>query len=519
MATAAVSQLAHDVSQYVSDPVGFAYYIYAWGEGELQDSQGPRGWQAKLLRQIRDHLSDPATQFQPFRSAVASGHGIGKSAFVGMLTHWAMSTCEDCRVVITANSDPQLRTKTWPEVSKWFRLGLNSDWFDVHAESIKIRNEEHAELWRTDRLTWSINNPQAFAGLHNKGKRIVVIFDEASEIDDVIWDITQGALTDEDTEILWLVFGNPTQNTGRFSECFGSMSHRWIRTQVDSRKVEGTNKQEIDGWIADYGEDSDFVRIKVRGEFPRASWNQFIPSDIVAAARAADAQGYEKIPKILSVDVARFGDDQTVIGTRQGRKAQILGKYRGLDTVQTTQFVIDFIERERPNAVIVDGDGLGAGVIDNLRHRGFESYEFHGAGTPHDGQMYFNRRAECWGLLRDWLAAGADIPNDAELARDLTGPQYGFSPKQQVQLEKKQDMKKRGLASPDSGDMLAMTFSVRLAISRQAMFEERLQHNLAHLTDPTNRAIHAGKLTSEHDKAVREQGKVNSRSSGRYGRY
>lgn len=496
-------EVMQDVAQYVADPLRFSNYIYPWGQGELSDSAGPRTWQSKLFKSIREHLTNPATHFQPFRAAVASGHGIGKSAFVGMLTHWAMSTCEDCRVVITANSDPQLRTKTWPEVSKWFRLGLNAEWFDVHAESIKIRNGKHSEVWRTDRLTWSVNNPQAFAGLHNKGKRIVVIFDEASEIDDIIWEVTQGALTDENTEIIWVVFGNPTQNTGRFSECFGRYAHRWLTTQVDSRNVEGTNKQEIAGWIKDYGEDSDYVRVRVKGEFPRASWNQFIPGDMVAAARQADAKGYQNMPKVMSVDVARFGDDQTVIGTRQGRKGRILGKYRGLDTVQTTHFVIDFIEKEKPDAVVVDGDGIGAGVIDNLKHRGFEAFEFHGNGEPHSPAMYFNQRAEVWGLMREWIANGADIPDEPELERDLTGPQYGFSAKQQIQLEKKEDMKKRGLSSPDSGDMFAMSFSVRLAVSRQQQVEDRIEHKLAGVPNPTGTQLVMARVQAEHEEKLR----------------
>lgn len=512
-------EIVHDIAQFVADPLGFANYIYPWGEAELLDSAGPRNWQADLFEAIGEHLDNPATQYQPFRAAVSSGHGIGKSAFVGMFIHWAMSTCVDCRVVVTANSDPQLRTKTWPEVSKWFRLGLNSEWFDVHAESIKIKIPEHAELWRTDRLTWSINNPQAFAGLHNKGKRIVVIFDEASEIDDVIWEVTQGALTDENTEILWVVFGNPTQNVGRFAECFGRYSHRWQTRQIDSRTVEGTNKQEIEGWIKDFGEDSDYVRVRVKGEFPRASWNQFIPGDTVQAARLAEAKGFENLPKIMAIDVARFGDDQTVIGIRQGRKATILGKYRQKDTVETTQYAIDFIERERPNLVIVDGDGIGAGVVDNLKHRGFDVHEFHGGNEPHDKSMYFNRRAEVWGLLKDWLAEGADIPDDAELASDLTSPQYGFSPKQQIQLEKKEDMKKRGMRSPDCGDVFAMTFEMRLNISKQAMFEERLLHHISGIEDPTVKAIAARKIVAQHEKKMQNRGMVNSRSSGRARRW
>ena len=160
--------------------------------------------------------------------------------------------------------------------------------------------------------------------------------------------------------------------------------------------------------------------------------------------------------------MARFGDDRSVVGLRQGRKFRILGKYRGLDTVQLTRRVIEFQEREEPDATVVDGDGLGAGVVDQLRDRGFSRglHEFHGAIPANDANKYFNRRAEVWGLAADWLRAGAEIPDDPELETDLTAPQYGFSAQQQIQLEKKDDMKKRGCASPDMGDVLAMTFAV-----------------------------------------------------------
>lgn len=393
------------------------------------------------------------------------------SALVSMIIHWALSTCIDCKVVVTANTGTQLATKTVPEVHKWFRMGINAHWFDLKATSITARDAAHERTWRADFIPWSTENTEAFSGLHNVGKRIVLIFDEASAISDKIWEVAEGALTDENTEIIWLAFGNPTMNTGRFRECFGSQKHRWKTRQIDSRTVEGTNKEEFARWIEDYGEDSDFVRVRVRGEFPRAGTNQLIPNDIVAAARKFKAQGYEKLPKVLSVDVARYGDDATVIGWRQGRRFSIESKLRGLSTVQVAERVIEKIEdakrRNEPyDAWIVDGDGLGAGVVDHLEHRGYGKpnlFEFHGGESARDPNAYYNRRAECWGMMRDWLQAGAEIPDDPELEADLTGPQYGFSNKQQLQLEKKEDMKKRGLASPDMGDCAAQTFGIQIA--------------------------------------------------------
>lgn len=455
--------MAEDLGRYTHDPGGFMRYAYPWGEGDLKDSKGPRKWQANVNQIIKEHLSNPATRFQPCCIAVSSGHGIGKSGEIAMLSDWGMSTCEDCKIVITAGTGTQLSTKTMPEVQKWFRRSVNSMWWDINATSIRYRSAKRQANWRLDAITWSEYNTEAFAGLHNVRKRIILVFDEGSSIADKVWEVAEGAMTDEDTEIIWLAFGNPTQNTGRFRECFGKFKHRWKAFQIDSREVEGTNKTQIAKWIEDWGEDSDFVRIRVRGEFPRAGSTQFIGSDIVEACRKFKAEGYEHLPKILSVDVARFGDDQTVIGYRQGRKSAILKRLRGLDTVQVAAQVIEQIEAEEPDMTVVDCDGLGAGVFDTLIHRGYKRVEeFHGGGKPDNPAQYYNKRAEVWGLMRDALNAGMEIPNDPDLATDLSSPEYGFSNKQQIQLESKDDMKGRGLASPDAGDMLAMTFAIKL---------------------------------------------------------
>jgi hypothetical protein len=454
-------ELAQDVASLSRDPLKFAKYSFPWE---------PRVWQAGILTTIKEHLRDPKKRYTPLRIAVASGHGIGKSALVGMTICWAMSTCEDAKVVLTANTFDQLRTKTWPEVNKWLKESVTykAGWWKASATSIIFAGATSRE-WRTDAISWSENNTEAFAGLHNQGKRVVLIFDEASAIADKVWEVAEGALTDEKTEIIWLAFGNPTVNTGRFRECFGRFKHRWTTFQIDSRKVEGTNKEQIEKWIDDYGEDSDFVRVRVRGEFPRAGSSQLIPSDVVAACRKYHADGFAGLPKVLSVDVARFGDDQTVIGTRQGRKVRILGRFRGLDTVQVAERVIALMAEESPDATVVDGDGIGAGVIDHLTHRGYSHrlFEFHGGSKANDSNAYYNRRAEVWGLMGEALKAGMEIPDDAELEQDLTGPEYGFSNKQQIQLEKKEDMKKRGLSSPDSGDMIAMTFAIQVRAPKQ----------------------------------------------------
>jgi hypothetical protein len=458
------SELIAEVAETCDDPLAYAQRFYPWDEKELVGSKGPRKWQSNILKIIRDHLQSEK-KFQPCQIAVASGKGIGKSALVSMIINWAMSTCGDCKIVVTANTGTQLATKTVPEVSKWTRLSYNQHWWEVKATSITSRQPKHEREWRTDFIPWSKENMEAFSGLHNQGKRLVVIFDEASGIHDTIWANTEGTLTDEFTEIIWIAFGNPTRPSGRFRECFGSNKHRWHTVQIDAREVEGTNHEEQARQVADHGEDSYHVRIWIRGEFPLVGSDQFIPPADVNAARKKKAEGFESLPKMLSCDVARFGDDQTVIGYRQGRKAVILEKLRGKDTVFVAERIIYWRGIEKPQGIIIDGDGLGAGVIDHLHARGYREdvFEFHGGATPSNANKYLNKRSEVWGLLRDWLAMGPQIPDDPELGDDLCGPLYSYNAKGQICLEQKDDMKERGLSSPDCGDMLAMTFGVQLA--------------------------------------------------------
>jgi hypothetical protein len=459
------SDMTAEAARFTHDPAGFVLWAFPWGEGELAGQNGPRQWQGEILRAIGERLKSGATVQQAIQIAVASGHGIGKSALVSWLNLWAMSTAPNTRGVVTANTDSQLTTKTWAELAKWFRLCITSPWFTMTATALFSKDESAAKTWRIDAIPWNESRPESFAGLHNKGNRILVVFDEASAIPDIIWQTTEGALTDEGTEIIWAAFGNPTRNTGRFHEAFHRLRHRWHCRQIDSRKVNGTNKAQISKWVDDYGEDSDFVRVRVRGQFPRASSTQFIPSDLVdeAMSRASDAGIYD--PLILGVDVARFGDDSSEIVPRRGLDAKKIPwrHFRGLDTMQLAAQVALAITELHPDAVFVDETGVGAGVIDRLRQLGYRNvYGVNNGAKPDGGleqEACVNKGAECWARGRAWLKAGGSIPNDQELRDDLTGREYGFNAKNEIVLESKDDMKRRGLHSPDKADGLFLTFA------------------------------------------------------------
>lgn len=449
------------------DPLLFVQTMFPWGEPGDLEHETIDAWQRGVLEAIRDGL---ITIEHAIQIAIASGHGVGKSCLVAWIILWAMSTLEDTRGVVTANTESQLKTKTWAEVGKWYRLFIGRHLFKLTATALMSVDPERERTWRIDMVAWSEKNQEAFAGLHNRGKRIILVFDEASAIPTSIWETSEGALTDPDTQIIWLVCGNPTRVDGRFRECFTKFRHRWHHVQVDGRTAKTTDKALIDRWIADYGIDSDFVRIRVLGLFPRASANQFISTELIeaAAARYDMVVADDSSPLIFGVDIARFGDDQTVILARQGRKVPWIKAYRGIDTVQIVTILIDLMDTFHPDAVNIDAGG-GAGVIDVLKSMGRDNvHEVAFGAAAREPKKYFNARAQMYGDTRDWLETGA-IPPDQELQDDLAAPLYGFAgPEAAIQLERKADMKKRGLPSPDKGDALVLTHA-RKGVLQQRM--------------------------------------------------
>lgn len=454
------NELIEAVASYQHDPLGYAEELaYDWGEGELEGER-VRTWQKEILGYIGERLQNPATRWMPIRIAVASGHGIGKSAEIGIIINWGMSTCEDCKIVYTANTDTQLRTKTSPEVGKWNRLSITGRWFKSTATAIHSIDKEHEKTWRADAVAWSIHNTEAFAGLHNKKKRIIVIYDEASSIADKVWEVTEGALTDEDTEIIWIAFGNPTRNNGRFKDCFEKFKHIWRCWQIDSRDVEGTNKEQLQEWVDTYGENSDFVKVRVRGMFPSASFKQFISIEDVDAAfgRHLRAEQFSWAPKILTVDPAWEGDDEFTIGLRQGLSFKILKVIPKNDNdVLMANMIARIEDEENADAVFIDG-GYGTGIVSVGRTLSRNWVLVWFAEKAFD-EGCINKRAEMWKSMRDWLKEGGAIPKDPTLYAELIAPETVPRLDGKLQLESKKDMKARGVPSPNRADCLSISFA------------------------------------------------------------
>ena len=447
--------LAEDIAEFYDDPLGFVMYAFPWGvkNGPLEEFDGPDQWQAEqLVRVGEEFIKDPLCTI---REATASGHGIGKSAQVAWIILWAMSTRPHLNGVVTANTLPQLNTKTWRELALWHKRLINEHWFKWSAT--KFYHRQHPETWFCAAVPNTEHNSEAFAGLH--ATHVLVIYDEASGIPDKIWEVSEGAMTTP--RAMWFVYGNPTKNTGRFRECFYSDQHRWTTRQIDSRKAKMTNKKEISEWVNTYGEDSDFIRVRVRGVFPRVGDMQFLSSDLVDRAMLWECpyEAHFQLPILIGVDVARYGDDKTVIIIRQGRKILEMRTFRELNTMQVATVVADAVREFRPAATFVDGIGVGAGVVDRLRMLNYEIIEVNAGVKPDDESTYVNKRAEMWDRMKAWFRDGCDIPNDAALRQSLIGIEYSFNDKELMRMERKADMKKRGLESPDEGDAIAMTFA------------------------------------------------------------
>lgn len=447
-------------------------YGFPWGEGELIDSPGPRKWQAGILEEIGAHLRNPDTAERVCKIIVSSGHDIGKTALIAMVTWWALSTFEDSRVKITANTGTQLSTKTSPELAKWFRLAINAEWFTKTVTSLKVQDPKHEETWRADLETWSADNPAAFAGLHNKDKRIVFIMDEGSEIPQIIYETMEAVGLDESTQIIILVCGNATINTGPFIErAFGAKRNRWKVHIIDSRDVEGTNKLELAEWLADYGEDSDYFRVRARGLPPVAGSAQYIDQNSIDEAQRRPIVTYEDEPLVAGVDFAWGGSDDNVIRFRRGMDARSIPpiKIKGeftRDPAVLTGRLADVLTRSYDGhklaMLFMDSAGIAAPVESRLRLLGHENIMTVNFGAHSAHPKYAYMRDFMWGQMKEWLRDAA-IDKDPELAADLAGPCLVSDKQQRVKLEPKELMQKRGLDSPDDADALALTFAMPIA--------------------------------------------------------
>ena len=449
----------------------------------LEHFEGPRKWQREVLVELRDHIhaNNGKIDFETLRLAVSSGRGIGKSALVSWLTIWMLTTRIGSTTIVSANSEAQLRSVTWAEITKWLSMAIHSHWFEVSAtrvlpakwiaELVERDLKMGTRYWGVEGRLWSAENPDAYAGVHNFAG-VMLVFDEASGIDDSIWSVAAGFFTENTPNRFWLCFSNPRRNSGYFYECFNSKRDFWRNKIVDARSVEGTDKAVYQQIIDEYGPDSSAAHVEVYGQFPNASDDQFIGNSLVDEAMERPVVADQSAPIVVGVDPARFGADATVIAIRQGRDILAIKRYRGDDTMEVVGRVIDVIEEFKPALVVIDEGGLGAGVVDRLKEQRYKVRGVNFGNKSTKPMMYGNKRAEMWGAMKDWLK-DASIPKDRYLKSDLIGPMMKPDSKGTIFLESKKDMKSRGLASPDAADAIAITFAFPVARREQRVDNTR----------------------------------------------
>lgn len=465
------------------NPLNFVMFSFPWGkEGTpLAKFKGPRSWQVEELTRLSEHIARQRAIekmgideiLEMYRSATVSGRGPGKSTLVAWLVLWMMSCHLGSTTIVTANTEAQLKTKTWAELGKWHTLAINAHWFERLSLSLrpnpwfenllKTQLKLDTAYYYAEALLWNEDNPDAFAGTHNFNGTLL-IFDEASGIPQAIWDVSEGFFTEKVVPRFWFVFSNPRRNTGPFFECFHKHREFWPnRRHIDSRTIEGIDRKVLDDIVKKNGEDSDAARVEVKGEFPLQGEEQFISRETVDSAMVRELEVDDFAPLIMGVDPARKGRDSTAIVFRRGRDARSI-PYRTYDK-KDNMFIANecarLIDQFNPDGVFIDA-GNGTGIIDRLRELNYKVTEVW-FGSSSDQPQWADKRTEMWATMKEWLEGGC-IAKDDDLYDDLVGPEKQYrNGSDVVKLESKDDMESRGLASPDLADALACTFFQRVA--------------------------------------------------------
>lgn len=421
-------------------------------------------------------------------TSVRSGHGIGKSAVESWLAIWFLTTRPYPKIPCTAPTQHQLWDILWAEIAKWLRNNpaLANDLIWTKE---KVYMKGHPEEWFAVGRTAS--KPDALQGFH--ADHVLYIIDEASGVKDEIFEPILGALSTEGSKLV--MCGNPTKITGFFYD-----SHHKNREQFNAMHIDGRSSSRVDQDFVDtiidmFGEDSGVFRVRVAGEFPRALPDSFIPMEWAERASEAKAPEIEQVTRVdIGIDVARYGDDSSVISPILDRRVQEEPEvYHHNDTMQLTGMAVICVKkyaRAHPWAEIhvkIDCDGLGVGVFDRLmelKEQIIEEIErereglygdddappamsldivechFGGeGGTVNDADPveYQTSTGLMWGTVREALRTQSLKlwPDDKQISQ-LSNRRYVVNSAGKIELEKKEAMKKRGLSSPDMGDALAL---------------------------------------------------------------
>jgi hypothetical protein len=481
----------------------FVMFLFPWGQANtpLERFKEPRKWQIAELEAKTDHIRQNKIRMQMgqppkmWHRSISSGRGIGKSALFSFEGLWMMSTRLGSTTIVTANTEAQLVSRTMAELGKWHTLAINSHWFDKSAMSLRPAEWFEALLKQDLKIDtgyyylqaqlWSEEKPDAFAGAHNHNG-MMLKFDEASGIPQSIFSVSDGFFTEPVLDRYWDLYSNPRNNTGAFFESHHRDRDIWNPTQIDARTVEGTDLAVYQKIINQYGEDSDEARVEVYGQFPNSGEDQLIPMDAILGARERDIIPDPGAPLCMGIDFGNGGKDPSVIRFRKGYDARTIPAIRrsGMQVLDfTANVVAPAIDKYQPDYIMADTNGVGAPGAEWLRAAGYRVISVHAQGSPQDEAQYFNKRAECWGEMAVWLRNGA-IDGSEILKDDLKGPKRLRHVRTgKLQVESKDDMKARGLASPNDGDALAQTFGQKVARKDQAASRARGRNRVAQNVD------------------------------------
>ncbi len=451
-----------------NDPEAFVMFIYPWGveNTPLARFKGPRTWQRKVLRSIAFHIkmNKGRMDMSVLRKAVSSGRGIGKSALVSWLIQWMMTTRIGATVIVSANSENQLRSVTWGELTKWVTMSIHCHWWEISAtklipaqwltDLVERDLKKGTRYWAAEGKLWSEENPDSYAGVHNHDG-MMVIFDEASGIPDSIWSVASGFFTENILDRYWLAFSNPRRPEGYFFDCFHTKAEFWETSQIDSRTVEDTDKQVYAQIISEYGDDSNEAKVEVYGQFPDIGDGHLISSRAVDGAIEREAYMDPTAPLVMGVDPAGEGKDDTAITLRRGLTVLPVIRFREPDPMALVGRIISYIREYKPKLIVVDQVGLGWGIVGRLQEQGFAVRGFKGSRESSNKLRWKNQRIQVWDLMKTWLEDGS-IPNDKKLRTELMTQKFKYTSNGAKSLVSKRDS---GEKSPDSADALALTFA------------------------------------------------------------
>ena len=414
--------------------------------------------------------------------SIRSGHGTGKSTAASWAMLWFLLMRFPNKVVVTAPTSGQLFDALFAELKRWVNElpPALKESLTVKSDRIEF-NAAPSEAFISAR-TSRAETPEALAGVHSDNVMLVV--DEASGVPEQVFEAAAGSMSGHSAVTIML--SNPTRSSGTFFESQTRLSGSWWTRRwscIDSPLV---SDEFVDEMRLRYGEESNAFRIRVLGEFPQADDDTIIPFHLVEAATQRDIELDEEAGIVWGLDVARFGTDKTALAKRQGQVITEVARWQGLDLMQTVGRVkaeYDGLPSNlRPREILVDVIGMGGGVVDRLRELGLPVRGINVAEAPSMGSSYTNLRAELWFKMRGWLEQrGAKLPRDEQLIAELTSIRYSFVSSGKMKAESKDEMRKRGLASPDLADAVCLTLASEAATAiggKASMWGRKIRRGL-----------------------------------------